>query len=124
MSSKFIPELKVVDSLEKAQAVEAAAAADGHYVFAPTHYVEKDGKIISYFSAGIVPVGHFWVDSKVSPFVSHRVISACVELGRRVSPRFGAIACSPKSPFHRLIERHFGFNYTMTTSLFVKDYHV
>lgn len=116
--------LKVVSSENDIKRIISAASNDGHYVVAPTHFVENaNGEVISYFSCGIIPVMHFWMNSKENAFTSRRVIQACIETGdnylRQRRLPYGFIACADSSPFHKYMERHFGFQYTQSTDLFV-----
>ena len=110
-------------------AVTAAARADGHYCIAPTHYWKnKQDEIAGFFSAGVIPVCHFWMKRDSHPKESLAAIRACEKFGKENIPFIrdtgvGIIACSVDSPFYPVLHRHLGYKELVTdTSLFLTNF--
>lgn len=109
--------------------VTAAAVADKHYCIAPTHYWEnKNGEIAGFFSAGVIPVCHFWMRRDSNPRDSIKAIRACEAFGKANIPFIketgvGMIACSVDSPFYPVIHKHLGYHELVRdTSLFISNF--
>ena len=102
-------EILPVETREQYEAIEKAAAADKHYVLAPTHYWQhKNGEVAGYFSNGVVPVGHFWMDSKSKPRESFEAVKLCENIAK-ATHKWGMIACAETSPFYKTLEKHFNY---------------
>ena len=109
--------------------VTAAAVADKHYCIAPTHYWKnKQGEIAGFFSAGIIPVCHFWMKRDSKPKDSLAAIRACEKFGQEHIPFIretgvGIIACSVESPFYPVLHKHLKYKELVTdTSLFLTNF--
>lgn len=116
-------ELIKISSLNEIEEVSQASLADGHYAFAPTHYWRNEaGAVAGYFSAGIIPVGHFWMKRDSKPRESFRMVKACENVSREIygkGIRYGLIACQESSPFHATLKPHFGYQPVVSnTTLF------
>lgn len=60
---KQFPQVRPLRTVEEFQRLREAAAEDAHDINSPTHYVEKDGKIIGCFNIG--PVVMWWGHTKL-----------------------------------------------------------
>ena len=102
-----------VTKIEEVDEISKASLADGHYAMAPTHFWRDDeGKVAGFFSSGVIPVGHFWMRSDSRPRDSMRIIGKCEDVARKMygkGIKYGMIACQKTSPFHDVIEKHFGY---------------
>jgi len=97
------------------------AAADNHVVLKPTHVVAKDGEIVGYYSIGAVPVVLTWLDTKKMT-AAGSVNSLCFveDMLQSVGADCVCIPCWESSPFFPYMEK-FGYQKTITTTLFVKE---
>jgi hypothetical protein len=91
---------------EDRDALAKAAAEDEHVVVAPTHVIEKDGKIVGYASLGMVTVLNTWVHSR---HVTARDSVMLLREGEKLLAKTGAkVVClpvAPNSPFLPFVEK-------------------
>jgi hypothetical protein len=125
MRLRFMLNLHQVTDRNEVEAIKTAASKDNHYTIAPTHYWTNDtDEIVSYFSAGIVPVCHFWMRRDSKPRDSLSTIKECEKIIKALSPYTSAtgqaiIACTVESPFYKVLEKHFGYKQLIVdTTLF------
>jgi len=96
------------------------AAEDDHVVLAPTHVVEKDGKIVGYLSIGAIPIVNVWMDSKqLGPRDSVAVLGQLDAVMDYAGQPTYFMPCDPSSPFHPVMEK-LGFGSLMETEIFVR----
>ncbi|MEI9961341.1 MAG: hypothetical protein WDM76_09525 [Limisphaerales bacterium] len=90
-------------SAEDLARIEAAAAADGHPAFAPTHFFENSaGAVRGYFSAGGVTCVMFWSHTLNQPLESLRLVKESQRQARAMG-RPVLYPCAPDSPFVPLL---------------------
>ena len=85
--------------------IEAAARADHHAAFAPTHLMENDaGEVRGYFSTDGCAIVMFWSHVGNVPLASIRLVNESKSEARKLGkPVF--YPCDPKSPFAPLLPR-------------------
>ena len=83
--------------------IKAAAAADHHPAFAPTHFgQDASGQVKGYFSVGGLTAVMFWSHTGNSPIESLRLVKASQHLARQTGKPV-IYPCSQKSPFAPLL---------------------
>ena len=106
-------DIVAVTSLSEVDEISKAALADEHYALAPTHYWrDVNGKVAGFLSAGVIPVGHFWMRRDSKPRDSMRMIKQCQDAATSIygsGIKYGMIACQKSSPFHDKLQSHFGY---------------
>jgi len=105
---------------EDREALLAAAHADGHEVYFPTHVIEKNNEIVGYLSLNAVPLVLSWQDSKkMGPSDSLKEIGF-IE-GSLQHCAFICIPCDPESPYMRFLPKTGYAKYTVPVELFIKS---
>ena len=98
----------------------AAAAADGHAVYAPTHLVQRDGQIVGGLSLGGLPLLFLWLDTqRVTPRETYQVWSAAAAELRGRGPVI--VPCTDASPLRPYLER-LGGQRVGTAHLYLKEF--
>lgn len=102
-----------------AEALQVAAQEDGHAVLAPTHVLEKDGKIVGFLSVAAIPTVFMWMHTKETNMRD----SLCVQnfLDNLVAQHNVAymMPCKQDSPFYEHMEK-LGFVYSFTGGIFFR----
>lgn len=96
-----------------------ATRADGAEIVAPTHVLEKEGRIVGYGSAGPVRLIAGWT----APSVDDHVSAAALQLMERAAAASGAkivvLGCAPDCRFKRLMAAE-GYTEGKTVTLYYK----
>lgn len=100
--------------------LEAAAQADNHGVFLPSHLITRDAEIVGYLSIGQAPTIFTWLHTKkmnvrdtVGVLNFYENFVACN--GHRIV----TVPCMADSPLHPYMAK-FGYTAVCPTTLFVK----
>ena len=116
-----LPTVRKVRTREQIEAIQRGAAADNHYVIAPTHYVEKNGQIAGYWSINGIPNFHLWHDSKL---ITARDSIHLTDIGDAIISNMGfsecVMYCAKSSPYYNYMHK-LGFQGGFNTNLFVRE---
>jgi len=105
---------------EDMETLTKRAAEDNHVVLKPTHVMEQDGEIVGYLSVGAVPLVLAWTDSKkVKAPASVNALCFVEDVLQAVGADCVCVPCWESSPFFTYMPK-FGYQQTITTTLFVK----
>lgn len=104
-----------------AELAQAARADSGHIAVAPTHVVEKEGRIVGYFSLGAIPLALVWLDTKACQVLDTVVVVSTYEnLARAMGHQALCVPCSKTSPFYQYMKKN-GFVEMSDMTMFVKS---
>lgn len=104
----MINSLKIKPILDQklAECVMKASRENGHLIFQPTHYVEKNGDIIGAFNVGQVPISTFWMHTEKAQIRdSFTTITVAENIARARRDNIILLLSKPESPFSRLISQ-------------------
>lgn len=101
--------------------LDAAAAADGHGVFLPSHIVTKNKEIVGFLSIGQAPSVFTWLHTKkMNTRDTLGVLSFYESFIACSGARIVTVPCMTDSPLHPYMEK-FGYRAVCPTTLFVKS---
>lgn len=117
----MFPTLQKVRTPEQADALIAAAKADGDAMIYPTHGVYRDGEIVGAWSIAAIPLVLCWHKSDAikarDSLVMRNTVDAVLD-SQNVTAY--ATACNSGSPYLPHMEK-FGYQPVWPTNLFVKN---
>lgn len=102
--------------------LKAACDADNHYLFNPTHIMERGEEIVGCASIGAMPMVNVWMDSKK---IRNRESATLMNMVENAAWQSGfktiALPCWKHSPLRPFMESAGGYSYFGETGLFIKD---
>jgi hypothetical protein len=100
------PEIRLIQSEVEMEAVTVAAEADGTVCLAPSHLIERDGRIIGYVGMDSIPLFRVWLHSEaLRPRESFTILNVVENLYRARGVRAVSMLLMPGSPFGELMPR-------------------
>jgi hypothetical protein len=99
------PEVRLIQNEVEGAAVAAAAEADGTVCLAPSHLIERDGKIVGYVGMDSVPLFRVWLGKDVRRRESFSILNVIENLYRARGVRLVATLLMPGSPFGPMMPR-------------------
>lgn len=115
------PTIRPLKTQQELDALVLAAGDDGHSVAEPTHIIQKDGRIVGYFSVIQPTVVGVWTSSKdISARESTHLLSSLDDLIACSGKGYYLMPCKEDSPYFYFMGR-LGFKEVLTTRLFRKD---
>src|ERR1700679_1944103 len=101
--------------------LQKMAAADDHFVFAPTHVTMKNGNYVGFISIASIPMVLTWQDTRgVKAVDSIQIIKFIEGAVGQMGSNLVCIPCSPKSPYLPYMER-FGYKKFGNCDMFAKS---
>jgi hypothetical protein len=113
MSSNLLdsfPVLRPISNPGELEALQVAAAGDGHLVIAPTFLVEKGGEICGYIGLNSLPLWQGWLHTqRMGPRDSASIFSQVDNVCRLQGQKHLALLLPDTSGFNGVVER-FGYS--------------
>jgi hypothetical protein len=103
--------------------LQAAAKADDHILFHPTHIAERgpEKEILGYATIGAIPLVNVWFDSKrVKGRESATLMNMVENEAQRAGHHTICVPCWASSPLRPMIEKGLGYSYFGEAGLFLK----
>ena len=108
--------------VQELTALKAACDADSHYLFNPTHIMERGEEIVGCASIGAMPMVNVWMHSKK---IRNRESAGLMNMVENAAWQSGfktiALPCWKHSPLRPFMESAGGYSYFGETGLFIKD---
>ena len=113
------PQVVALASEADLQATLAAAAADGHALYAPTHAFQRDGAVVGAVSLGGCVTALCWFGPQLRSRETASLFNALENTLRFQKIRHLLVPCAARSPFHPHMTA-LGFEDLGSTTLFAK----